>query len=369
MTTTIRGLIGLLVVCASASANDSYFYRAKGYTPVPAEFIEIAIVTENLVIELVDDLTFDVAVDFVMHNSLCDTTITVGFITPADYLGFTRSEGHEIKTGEPHPNIHNFSISMNGDSLLYSVITYPREERSANHGFDMAYLFEAPFVEGSNTIKHRYRVKFDEGETFGYNFDYILTSGCRWGGGQISEFTLTVKPGDDTIVAVTPFMSGEQQSSKWSLVGEGRLSTEPHITGFGDKLLYAYAREGVLMYEERDFCPETELRIHVPWYASSSGWLGDYDGIPIRAGDLDYPTFGVYGIDRIMTKIDVMSEQQRKFLHDYILALHGFAFESRSRQELFRGFIWYCPDPAVRQETIKYTESELEILRALAAYE
>ena len=225
--------MALAVSLQSAVANDGVFY-VNGNHLIPLEETDISIKKEILTITLCDDGFASVDVQYEMVNNGAPKTVTMGFEASVPY-----NDGESFNKNCTHPNIKDFSATMNGQllPLKNGVIQATNEEGAEKdfipldlkvwrepresdpeyeeNGADMihmlynpstkeymrysyAYYFTANFKQGVNTIHHTYRYEMSNGVGRSFEVPYWLTPAMRWANHQIDDFTLRIKTDNAT---------------------------------------------------------------------------------------------------------------------------------------------------------------------------
>ena len=110
LTTGLMWLVALM-----ASANDGVFF-VNGNQIVPVHETDVAVTKEVLTISICDDGFASVDVLYEFTNRGNAKVVDMGFEAQAPY-----NSGENLLGKKGHPNIQNFTVTMNGQSLTYST--------------------------------------------------------------------------------------------------------------------------------------------------------------------------------------------------------------------------------------------------------
>jgi hypothetical protein len=94
-----------------------------------------------------------------------------------------------------------------------------------------------------------------------FSFDYILTAANRWANNGIDDFTLNIKTGKESYIAILPtFFS---KTNGWSIIGKGTMkygpNPNPNTEEIHKKSLWFFVDNGYVQYKKKKFHPKGEL--------------------------------------------------------------------------------------------------------------
>lgn len=224
-----RTILPILVLIAAiaATANDAIFYAAGSFL-VPTQETDIRVSKEVLTITIGADEFALVDVYYEFDNPKEAKTLLMAFEADPPYNDSSHFNHKGI-----HPHIFDFTVTMNGTPLKHKnavietneeahqsqvaqklqlldgaewqgygeapedKLPYPedfiynsQQDRTARYSY--AYYFNAPFVEGRNTVHHTYRYRMSLHVGVDYDIPYWLTPAMRWANHQIDDFTLRI---------------------------------------------------------------------------------------------------------------------------------------------------------------------------------
>jgi len=286
----------LCLLSLAASANDGVYYTS-GSLLVPVRETDIAVSKEVLTITIGKGEYASVDVYYEFMNATDSKTVQMGFEADAPYNTNAKFNHKGI-----HPYIKDFTVTMNDAPLSYTngvvakdynpdtdeyttnfemlnmkdwkgygevsdqIIPYqdgtiynPKQKRSVSYAY--AYLFEAPFKAGKNTVHHTYQYHFSQTVGQEFNLPYWLTPAIRWANHQIDDFTLRIidERGNgfvmaDTLFQAAPFKAKEGKCYTMRQIYTGwDFSTESHLFATGGSIVEWHAK---------DFRPTSNLTIH-----------------------------------------------------------------------------------------------------------
>ena len=356
----------LLVSFLGARANDGVFY-ASGNQLIPITETEITVQKEILTINRLEKTDMvEITVYYEFFNPTFKTkTLLVGFeaAAPYPYEGL----GHFPE----QPNIHDFKVIMNGQSLPFQVAPVESEKfyyeasetpvppyyvngrvqgwtkqqcedaiKEADEfyfPFEYVYYFNASFKPGLNTIKHTYRFLMSSSVDMNYSLPYVLTAACRWGNHQIDDFTLNINMGDRESFAISPnFFEIEKD---WKLTGVGTTD----ITAYGgEPAPIFHIREGGITFHKKNFRPEGELFLFQP---NASWSLYSYDE-PVQSENIISAIQDLYYNWSFLLGENIeATPKDARILKNLPFAYRGYVFKAKDLQQFYESTVWYVPDP------------------------
>ena len=355
----------LLLACAAiaacmAWANDSEYY-ASGNQLVPLKQTTIRVTKEVLTIDLRDDGTAFVDVQYEFTNPAKEAkTILMGFEADPPY---SCGGVDALNTNKyAHPYIANFSVEMNGQKIAYKnaisevgnfrpvkkalPLCYEEDEYDESKKV-MAYVyyFDATFQPGVNKVHHTYQYKLGSSAIYINFLDYKLTPAARWANKQIDDFTLIInakKTAKHFFIptACVPGMKPEVASGK----GKVRKSKHPWEEGLFEWEMAV--RNGSIRFHAKNFRPKEELHIHAGVLCSDL--KATYDRSICMA---NYNEKDGYNADFML-----------RVIHNLPYANRGRVFKDAALQKFFESCWWYMPNPNYKDDTSDFTKSDWEYI-------
>jgi len=339
--------IGIAVTAvSSADANDGAYFMS-GNQLVPIVETDISVVRERLALVRNGD-QLDVSVTYEFENPSLARILTVGFeAAPPD--GDVDPEPVEGR----HPYMRAFTVEMNGVTMPYEVAIVPTEEYFADGAFRPAdpetlgwephlyvYHFQAPFVEGRNTIAHSYSFDLSGSVMNAWSFDYVLTAANRWAGGRIGDFELILDMG--SMVEVEVMKSFFANADEWQIEGIGAAYDRPGYYDIWseqpDGLMFAL-REGHLAFRAADFRPAGELYLRSPRAMMAPSRKSLFT--PAFDAARDPLPFALLWV----IPTEAIDDFSARVLRNYLVARRGYVFRDTALATYFEQQPWYLPDP------------------------
>ena len=239
-------LFCLAGMSVASIANDAIYYTSGNFL-VPLKETNVSVKKEVLTITICKDGYASVDVDYTFYNDSDAKTVTMAFEAESSY-----GVCNPLNRKGEHPNISDFTVTMNGELLPYhnAVVAMeyadgklvsdlipldlkqwqgygeapdtilPTDDGIYNPTLDScvsfayAYYFEAPFLKGENKVHHTYRYRMGESVYSPFEVAYWLEPATRWANGQIDDFTLrvnaenigTIVVMDDSLFKQSPFV-------------------------------------------------------------------------------------------------------------------------------------------------------------------
>lgn len=346
-----------ILMSTEVSANDGAFYAAGNHL-IPIQETSISVKKEVLTMKKVDDKYMEVTVYYEYFNPGPEKTITVGFEAGSP-LGDVDGKPRKGQ----HPYIYDFTVMLNGGFLKYEIAyvddtMYARNgevksknlndlvSKSANMDymdFGYVYHFKANFKAGKNILHHTYRMRMSNSVDAEYRVNYILTAAKRWANKQIDDFTLLLDLGNfESYNIQQNFFSG---TDNWTLLGIGRMKDSL----FNDfafepvKMLRFHIRNGVAIFQKRNFKPDGELEI----FAGKDFSIGQGS---------QYLAFAIHPF--LERAVDTQDDFLRKVYRNIPFARRGYIFQSADLQAYFSKMDWYMPDPNYQPDMEMLDERE-----------
>lgn len=253
----------------------------------------------------------------------------VGFFSPPTF----RPDADKDKA---HPNIKEFTVTVNGEQLSYKVSPIQETEfksvyeRIPRESF--VYYFETTFKKGLNVIKHSYKFSpsFSTGGVSGTTtYDYKLTTGKNWANSVIVDFELKIKMNG---IFTVPFNFQREADNNWKLIGDGKISDYDGIKVHRKKLLYANIKNGYLIYK----CKNLQ-----PYYNITIQYYNPLDYVePIKTIFWSSMNRG-HGLEKL-------TSEDYRIARNTIFAIKGYKFKSSDLNDYFNKYFWYIPDDNVK---------------------
>lgn len=363
----------------SVWSNDGVFY-VNGNHLVPIQETDIALSKEVLTISLCDDGYAKVDVLYELMNNASEKVVTMGFEAEAPYnddVAFSRNG--------VHPYINDFTVEMNGESLIYMNAVVKSEygepcdfiplnlnewksaedtkmndgeelpnnsllynsESDSIVGFSYAYYFVARFKPGKNIVHHtyRYRMSYGVGRTF--EVPYWLMPAMRWSNRQIDDFTLLIKA---TNTAKHFFVADSifEQSTFVVTEGVGKIRKTKN---YDDLYTEISLRNGTVKWHTTAFRPKDNMTIE----SAERLYYDDFVlGTFYDRSDNYIP--GSYLIEPDKSK------ERMRILSNLPYASRGYVFKDKKLRKYFNKFWWYMPDPAWKPTTDDFTPREWKLI-------
>lgn len=375
-------LFYLFLLGIYAIANDGIFYTS-GNQLIPITETEISVQKEILSITRQGDQLY-VHVYYEFFNPGAEKTLLVGFeaMPPG---GAWAIEEEEYKKLTDHPNIFDFTVKLNGQSLKYQVSHVENQENYFQNGkFDelskqrelelgrewefsegipyyFVYHFDATFKKGLNIVEHTYL--FDASDYVGteYCFEYVLTAANRWANHQIDDFTLNLDLGPRCTYDVNEsFFKGQ---GGWTIDGVGRQN---EIEKYDIKMLRFHIQDGMVTYHQKNFHPEGELFVERPFVWDEEGYFNTYEeeGDCFRAIAFEFKkgyTSAMkifYMEDEDTAECSEISDDMKKIMRNLPFAYRGYVFKTKMLQDYFESTDWYVANPDYVSDMKDLSEEE-----------
>ena len=362
----------LLLLFVGAKANDGVYYTSGNHL-IPIVETEISVKKEIL------DITrqngqIHVHVYYEFFNPGNEKTLLVGFeaMPPA---GVWETTEEEYKKITEHPNIHEFTVVINGQRLYYQVSHVENEGNYFHNGkFDelskqrelelgrerdfyegipylFVYHFNATFKKGLNIVEHTYT--FDESVYVGaeYCFDYVLTAANRWANNQIDDFTLNINMGDRESFGIRPTFFNSV--NEWTINGVGRVSDGGEL--YYDQSVF-HMQKGGITFHKKNFHPEGEIVINKIDPEMTLMWGDKTSKEVMDAVKLQYVRWRTFVFEEGFT----LTKEEKRILKNLPFAYRGHVFKDQGLRRFFESTNWYVPDPEYKDDMGKMSKEERE---------
>lgn len=324
-------------LCAvAATANDGVYWGSGGMLyPVKESRIEMR--REVLSFTCRGD-DADVNVMFEFFNPDQELRrLTVGFQVPS-------ATGDAISASEPH--IKELRIENDGRLLPYRLMMASAEDAPLVEMGKLSFtpedpgvfvfLFEMTFKPGLNEVQHSYSFR-PGGTVMGdLDYSYILTTGAKWAGGRIPDFSFEVDMGSNSRFEVADVFGPNAQ---WMVVGTGKV--ESSVAAWVDAPSQRFVRviKGKLLVTAKDLVPTENINVvGVP----SMLYLG-FAGDDARYGE--HVVHAWRWKSKASLETTLMTNADLRLLRNLLFAQYGYVFKDARVRELFNSFEWYMPDP------------------------
>lgn len=354
--------IFLLTAPCFLYANDGVFVM-KGNQLIPIQETDIEIRKEVLTLEKVNQNYLQVKVGYRFYNPDDPKDLLVGFeAAPPSGNAITDQINYE-----EHPFISDFTVKMNGQSLLHktSIVKDSNyyqndtvDEKSTEFisnqnispDFFYVYHFKAPFKKGANTIEHTYRFKLSSTAYNRYNFRYILTSVNRWANNGIDDFTLKINMGPYADFYVKEqFFDG---TTHWDVDGNILKIKEHPILGI-DTPSYRFRVENPpIVFHKKNFHPDGELAL----ISSKQSRFYLNQRYKFNKDEHNLP----YSIETSLSITKAINKSSVKILRNLPFARRGYVFSSDMVQEYYEKHDWYMPNKDYKGTMDSLTPEELK---------
>lgn len=347
------------LVSVKVFANDGAFY-VSGNTLIPLQETQISLRKEVLKFYVLDFNWMNVTVDFEFYNPGKEKEILVGFVTPP-------ADGDVSDEDQDHPQIKDFTVTVNGNKLAYQMKRMKDTSFSADRlkieGTDFVYYFKVRFGRGLNKIRHTYRFRGGEGVELMRDFDYRITTGKRWANKQIDDFELRLYL-DNGVFAIPATFREDRKLAGWRIVGDGVIDDTPR-KWFGEEspqVRMVHLNSGYIVLNEKNFQPDFDIMLGE--YNWGAGWVNiwcEYGQECTEKETLEkivrYFTLDPYeGTPE--ADLAGLSGKELKYVRNYFYAVRGYAFKDAETKNFYSQFFWYKPNPALKAEEMKLSPAE-----------
>lgn len=330
-------LLALLVQLAT-TANDGVYWGSGGVLH-PIKETRISMAREFLSFTCRDGYAdVQVLFDFFNPDSV-PRSLLIGFQAPS-------ASGDLPDSLCSIPPIKNLRIMKDGALLPYRMnvaecgdcplaepgsMTFSQSEPGV-----FVYLFDITFQPGMNRVQHSYTFRSGGGVDRAHSYNYILTTGAKWAGGRIGQFSLEVDMGRNAVFHV-PDIFGP--SATWSIVGTGRIGKRDDV---GRNMVRTIS--GKLLISVDDLAPEEDLEFYTEYVMLD--WPGEDGPYNMRM----YRALWERSVDDLGD--GPLNKQELRWLRNTIYAQYGHVFKDPELKRFFEQFEWYIPDPNVRADAI-----------------
>lgn len=352
-------ILVLLILCCKiefTSANDGVYFTNGGVI-FPIHETDIQLKSEHLHFNCLQNEA-EISIHFSFFNpSDKAKKVLVGFQAPLPGGGDFHFSEDEVKNINQF--IKSFKILNRGEILPYQLkkaeckdcpLKDSKGEFTAddfNSEIVFVYLFEITFQPGENNIHHSYSMLAHNDIYTGWHYDYILTTGAKWAGSQIEDFTLSIAPGKNSFFRIADVFG---TNADWSITGIGKIFNDR-----GEKRVRIL--NGQLMVKVKNFTPRSDISF------SSIGVSGFFSPMFNQA---NLPDDVIHNLMYLSGhNLEHISPQHLRMMRNYIFATRGFRFQNRELLDFFRQFEWYIPDPNVTSDQIILNEREKEFIDAI----
>ncbi len=333
--------IFLLLIAVEVKANDGSFY-AQGNTLFPLKETVIQLKKEVLNLTRRGEW-MEVDVNFEFYNPGPEKEILLGFVTPP-------ASGDMAYEVAEHPQIKEFTVNVEGESLPYKVTKQPIPGGEMyTNGFDHIYHCNVGFKKGITKIKHTYLYRGGNNVMASHTYAYILQTGTTWANGEIEDFELNIDMGDDVYFSL-PY-TFDTSAVKWEIRGVGKLAekwhADPYISGREDvyKIQMAYIRAGGIRFKTNHFKPKADLYMAI--FTAYGG-----DGVDVwteRGVENEFSELTrFFWKDYANANVGKLTDWQLRLLRNLPYARAGYDFKDAELKNFFSKFVWYLPDSSVK---------------------
>lgn len=338
----------LAIIFSSSIYGNDGVYLSRGSLIYPTQETNISMNKEILSFTINNKIAY-VDIQFQFNNpENKNRKLLIGFQapTPSGDVSDSLSNSKQIK---------NFTIMQEGNILPYSLKAAECETCELKDPSDLfftqseigvfVYLFEITFKPGLNQINHSYNFRASSNVAIDQFYNYILTTGSKWAGGQIKDLTVNIDMGENQFFYVRDIFG---DSAEWSVIGTGKVT--PDNFDFMDDYRYPMIRtlHGSLQIKVRDFEPISNIEF---------GIINDFTFISYPIYHEKYEKgeiVAVYNLD--LSKI--YTKRELRLMRNTMYAQQGLSFNSPDLRTYFSQFSWYIPDPNLKMENIVLSDKE-----------
>jgi hypothetical protein len=348
----------LFFICLMTSANDGA-YKSIGGLIYPLNETQISIDKEILSFNIIDKVA-QVNVYFEFFNPEQNKRkMLIGFQAP-----FPSGDAYQLL---PENLISNFRVFSDGTLIQYTIKVADCEDcelkdtaalkflTDEEHAGVFVYLFEVIFKPGINIISHSYNFPASNNVMFNEIYRYIITTGSKWAGGTIKDFTLKIDLNKDTYIYVNDIFPS---SAKWTIIGTGKIG---EINSDRTYWIHRMVRtvSGKLEISAKDFSPKENIDFGIPGSYSFYDTQSDKNNfIKSSIEAKDFLSINLKEQKNI-TKNDLL------ILRNAVYAVHGYKFKNQELLKYFSKLDWYIPDPNISSKKIVLSDQEQNFLNTI----
>lgn len=348
-----------VIFCTTVLANDGA-YRSVGSVFYPINETTISLDEEVLSFTVVNKVA-NVNIYCEFYNpEQTERKIIVGFQAPyptGDLNSRLLSSNNLIS---------NFQVIKEGAILPYKIKAARCENCELNdtsafevgEGFPFifVYLFEVTFKPGINIVNHSYDFPSSDNVITDQIYKYILTTGSKWAGGSIKNFTLQIKMDRNSYFYINDVFP---EQAKWTILGAGKV-TDSYTRNKGRMVRTI---SGMLEITMNDFKPIGNLEFGVPRPNYFTNILMNKDQI------LEFSLIAANFLTINFNNRTIwnFTKNDLQILRNAVYAFNGYQFKNPDLFKYFSQFEWYMPDPNLSSEKIKLTQKEQKFIDEIIA--
>jgi len=353
MSTLLKTFAILCLISTYSLANDGV-YMSSGGVIYPVQETKISIEKEVLSFKVENEKAI-VSISFEFLNPENTTrTLTVGFQAPSPDGDVTDSVANMNQ-------IKDFIVMQNGYILPYKLKVascedceledYGSQNFSQFNGGIYVYLFEITFEPGINKVNHSYSFPASSNVDFSEIYSYILTTGGKWAGGTIKDFTLNIDFGKNQYFFTKDIFG---TNAAWDIIGTGKFVDKTIIRG-ENRYRMVRILDGYLSIQAENLKPEANISFGVVNSVSFVNREFNMNEIldDVVAQPLDW------SLD------STLSKRELRLLRNTVYAQHGYVFHDSELAEYFSQFEWYLPNPNLHQSEIILSEDEEKYIQKI----
>jgi hypothetical protein len=362
----------LLLGCELSYSNDSVFY-SEGGTLMPLLETTISLKKEILNLTRYQGNMMKVEVYFEFHNPAGIKEEIVGFVAPPPFYGDSETKEREyLEKAEQHPEITDFNVTVNGESLSYQVQRSlgKTDFKMIDRKFplnEFVYYFKVKFEKGINIITHSYSYRGGIENATDQVYRYTLTSGKRWANSEISRFEMNINIGEKVYFFVPHSFWKNNQPITWEVIGSGIVEARPYLAdeyyvNVEGAFRMVTINKGILRFQTERFKPDYDLAFGFLYFPPSYK-----HGTPDKWCDKceEYEEFMDFRLCENGCDLTGLSNRQLWLYRNYLFALHGYLFKNPELRAIFTKFYWYQADKSVKNDVGILTEAEIKTLNAI----
>lgn len=373
--------LALIFTFFATKANDGAFY-SEGNHLIPIVETDISVQKEILTVTRRHTKSYHFAKYYV--------TVYYEFFNPGEdkdlLVGF---EALPPSEGFGSPDIFDFKVIMNGDSLDYQVSAVPKGDYYIDGQFQQCitevtleeeywdpclyvYHFDAHFTKGVNIIQHTYVFNGSDDNLCEFVFDYVLTAANRWANNGIDDFTLILDMGDRESFFIEPRFFND--ANDFTCEGKGIITT---ASRWKESYPIYHIQEGKIVFHKTNFHPDGELWIikhnydlyNFKFNSSLKKYIREFlnDDDMLETIKKQY-----FNFEKLCSDLHIndnqdsnqlegkssLSDDTKRILRNLPFAYRGYVFKNKDLQNFFESTEWYIPNPDYKENIDEMSPDE-----------
>ncbi|MCX7736716.1 MAG: YARHG domain-containing protein [Candidatus Kapabacteria bacterium] len=290
----------------------------------------------------------------------------VGFVSP--FYNYDLPENNK-----PEKLIRKFFVVVNDKILPYTkkwsqcdtcqLNDFSNQLNEEDMSGQIIHLFEVEFRPGINRISHSYEFSASSYVYLDEIYTYVLETGKKWAGGKIKDFTLEIDCGDNQLIFIDDIFG---KDAEWAIVGSGRICNEKIKEDVFEDYDIRLVRiiSGSLKIQAKNLSPERNVYfglIDNTWFVSRMFNKGKFsEDFLLALSDIKYDDF--------YREIQ-LNPKEIQLLRNLLYAQYNYDFKNKEYKDFFSQFDWYMPDPNLKMEDIKFSETHKKCLKRIIELE